>query len=198
MAKDETSSQDEHPTEAPTENLENGRTTLGEIGPYRLLAANRRRRMGVVFVAEQTEPVRRTVALKVIKPGMDTREVVARFEAERQALALMDHPNIARVFDARRDGDGPAVLRDGAGARRAHHRVLRSRQPRHSRERLELFIDGLPRRAARASERDHSPRPQAVQRPGHPARRQPVPKVIDFGVAKATGQQLTEKTLFTR
>jgi serine/threonine protein kinase len=70
------------------------------IGPYKLLEQIGEGGMGVVFIAEQTEPVRRTVALKIVKPGMDTRHVVARFEAERQALALMDHPNIAKVLDA--------------------------------------------------------------------------------------------------
>src|SRR5208337_38332 len=70
------------------------------IGPYKLLQQIGEGGMGTVYMAEQAEPVRRRVALKVIKPGMDTRQVVARFEAERQALAMMDHPNIARVFDA--------------------------------------------------------------------------------------------------
>src|SRR5262245_50372957 len=70
------------------------------IGPYKLLQQIGEGGMGVVYMAEQTHPVRRTVALKIIKPGMDTREIIARFEAERQALALMDHPHIARVFDA--------------------------------------------------------------------------------------------------
>src|SRR5204862_6445666 len=70
------------------------------IGPYKLLEQIGEGGMGVVYMAEQAAPVRRKVALKVIKPGMDTREVIARFEAERQALALMDHPNIARIFDA--------------------------------------------------------------------------------------------------
>ena len=78
-------------------------------------------------MAEQTEPVRRKVALKVIKPGMDTRQVVARFEAERQALAIMDHPNIAKVLDGGTTDVGPAVLRDGTGQGRADHRVLRPR-----------------------------------------------------------------------
>jgi serine/threonine protein kinase len=79
---------------------------------------------GVVWVAEQLEPVRRQVALKIIRPGMDSREVIARFEVERQALALMEHPNIARVFDGgvRKRS---AVLRDGAGVGCAHHAVLR-------------------------------------------------------------------------
>ena len=70
------------------------------IGPYKLLQQIGEGGMGVVFMAEQTEPIQRTVALKIIKPGMDTRQVIARFEAERQALAMMDHPNIARVLDA--------------------------------------------------------------------------------------------------
>ena len=71
-----------------------------QIGPYKLLEQIGEGGMGVVYLASQREPIRRKVALKIIKPGMDTREVVARFEAERQALALMDHPNIAKVFDA--------------------------------------------------------------------------------------------------
>ena len=91
------------------------------IGPYKLLQQIGEGGMGVVYMAEQTEPVRRKVALKIIKPGMDTREVIARFEAERQALALMDHPNIARVFDAWSDRERPALLRDGAGPRHSHH-----------------------------------------------------------------------------
>jgi serine/threonine protein kinase len=76
------------------------------IGPYKLLQQIGEGGMGVVFMAEQTEPIQRTVALKIIKPGMDTRQVIARFEAERQALALMDHPNIARVLDAGTTGGG--------------------------------------------------------------------------------------------
>ena len=81
--------------------------------------------MGTVWMAEQTEPVRRLVALKLIKPGMDSRQVLARFEAERQALALMDHPNIAKVLDGGATADGPAVLRHGAGQGRPDHQVLR-------------------------------------------------------------------------
>ena len=75
--------------------------------------------MGTVYMAEQTQPVRRTVALKLIKAGMDSRQVLARFGAERQALALMDHPNIAKVFDAGTTDYGPTVLRDGAGQGRS-------------------------------------------------------------------------------
>ena len=95
------------------------------IGPYKLLEQIGEGGFGVVFMAEQTQPVRRKVALKIIKPGMDTRQVVARFEAERQALALMDHPEHRQGVRRRRDRVGPAVLRDGAGQGRADHRVLR-------------------------------------------------------------------------
>ena len=93
------------------------------IGPYKLLQQIGEGGMGVVYMAEQEQPVRRKVALKIIKPGMDSAQVVARFEAERQALALMDHPNIARVFDAGTTEIRPALLRHGAGPRRADHRV---------------------------------------------------------------------------
>src|SRR5207249_2977492 len=84
------------------------------IGPYKLMEQIGEGGMGLVFVAEQQHPVRRKVALKVIKPGMDTRQVIARFEAERQALALMDHPNIAKVLDGGTTGE-PAALAAGAG-----------------------------------------------------------------------------------
>ncbi len=94
------------------------------IGPYKLLQQIGEGGMGVVFMAEQTRPVQRTVALKIIKPGMDTRQVIARFEAERQALAMMDHPNIAQRPRCRHDGNRPALLRDGPRQGRAHHEVL--------------------------------------------------------------------------
>ena len=81
--------------------------------------------MGEVWVARQSEPVKRKVALKLIKPGMDSRAVLQRFEQERQALAMMDHPNIAKVLDAGLTPDRPAVLRDGAGQRSAAQQVLR-------------------------------------------------------------------------
>ncbi|NIL99885.1 MAG: protein kinase [Acidobacteria bacterium] len=89
------------PTELPpTASSPPGGEARGQIGPYRLLQKVGEGGMGEVYKAEQTHPVRRTVALKVIKPGMDTKQVVARFEAERQALAMMDHPAVAKVFDA--------------------------------------------------------------------------------------------------
>ena len=96
-----------------------------QIGPYKLLEQIGEGGMGTVYVAQQSEPVKRLVALKIIKAGMDSRQVIARFEAERQALALMDHPNIAKVLDAGTDRAGPALLRDGAGQGRADHAVLR-------------------------------------------------------------------------
>ena len=103
------------------------------IGPYKLMEQIGEGGMGVVYVAEQTRPVRRKVALKIIKPGMDTKQVVSRFEAERQALAMMDHPNIARVHDAGTTsplakggwGGWPSLLRHGAGPRHPDHRLLR-------------------------------------------------------------------------
>ena len=85
------------------------------IGPYKLMEQIGEGGFGLVFVAEQQHPIRRKVALKIIKPGMDTRDVIARFEAERQALALMDHSNIARVFDAGTTETGRPYFRDGAG-----------------------------------------------------------------------------------
>ena len=106
----------------------NSETPGDTIGRYKLLERIGEGGCGVVYVAEQVEPVRRRVALKVIKLGMDTKQVVARFEAERQALAMMDHANIAKVLDAGSTDDGPALLRDGAGPGRPHHRVLRPEQ----------------------------------------------------------------------
>src|SRR4051794_17429147 len=152
--------------------------------------------MGRVYLARQHEPVRRRVALKVVKAGMDTRSVLARFEAERQALALMDHPNIARVLDA---GATPAgrpyfvmELVKGVPVTRHcdDHRV-------GVRERLSLFAD-----VCRAVQHAHQKgvihrdlKPSNVLVAPYDGR--PVVKVIDFGEAKAAGQPLTEKTLFT-
>jgi hypothetical protein len=95
------------------------------IGSYKLLQVIGEGGMGTVYMAEQTQPVRRTVALKLIKAGMDSRQVLARFGAERQALALMDHPNIAKVFDRRHHRRRPPLLRDGAGQGHPGHPVLR-------------------------------------------------------------------------
>ena len=101
------------------------------IGRYKLLQKIGEGGCGVVYMAEQEEPVRRRVALKVIKLGMDTKSVIARFEAERQALALMDHPNIAKVLDAGATETGRPYLRHGTGARHQDHRLLRPEQSLH-------------------------------------------------------------------
>jgi serine/threonine protein kinase len=151
---------------------------------------------GLVFVAEQAEPVRRKVALKVLKPGMDTRYVVARFEAERQALALMDHPNIAKVFDAGTTDYGRPYfvmeLIKGIPITRFsdEHRLT-------LRERLELSIP-----VCQAVQHAHLK--GVIHRDLKPSNvlialydGKPVPKVIDFGVAKATGPRLTDHTLYT-
>ena len=97
------------------------------IGPYKLLEQIGEGGCGVVYMADQEQPVRRRVAIKVIKLGMDTKKVVARFEAERQALALMDHPNIAKVLDGGATGRRPSLLCHGTGARGQDHRLLRSK-----------------------------------------------------------------------
>ena len=125
------------------------------IGPYKLLEQIGEGGFGVVFMAEQTHPVRRKVALKVLKPGMDTRQVVARFEAERQALAIMDHPNIARVFDGGATAVGAALLRDGTGQGRAGHRLLRP-EPTDPAATARAVPPRLPGGAARATRRASS------------------------------------------
>ena len=118
----------ESPPASPTSSMASSSPTELSgtvIGPYKLLQPIGEGGMGTVYMAEQTQPVRRTVALKLIKAGMDSRQVLARFGAERQALALMDHPNIAKVFDAGTTDDGPALLRHGAGQGHPDHPVLR-------------------------------------------------------------------------
>ncbi len=166
------------------------------IGPYKLLQQIGEGGMGVVYMAEQTAPVKRKVALKVIKPGMDTRQVIVRFEAERQALALMDHPNIARVFDAGATEAGRPyfVMELVKGVPITEYCDLNN-LPMHAR--LELFVT-----VCHAVQHAHQKgiihrdiKPSNVMVTLHDG--QPVVKVIDFGIAKAVSQQLTEKTLFT-
>jgi eukaryotic-like serine/threonine-protein kinase len=166
------------------------------IGPYKVLEQIGEGGFGVVFMAEQQAPVRRRVALKVIKPGMDTRQVIARFEAERQALALMDHPNIARVLDAGATESGrPYFVMELVRGVPLTEFCDKNRQTVG--ERLELFIT-----VCHAVQHAHQKgiihrdvKPTNVLVTLHDG--VPVAKVIDFGVAKATGPSLTEKTLFT-
>ena len=165
-------------------------------GRYKLLEVIGEGGMGSVWMAQQTEPVRRLVAVKLIKPGMDSRAVLARFEAERQALALMDHPNIARVFDAGAAEDGRPffVMELVKGVPITAYCDAHRLTPR---ERLELFVP-VCQAVQHAHQkgvihRDLKPNNVLVARYDD----RPVPKVIDFGVAKATGQALTERTLHT-
>jgi eukaryotic-like serine/threonine-protein kinase len=188
------------------------------LGRYKLLERVGEGGCGVVYVAEQTEPVRRRVALKVIKLGMDTKQVVARFEAERQALAMMDHPNIAKVLDAGTTA-GPLPHPMGEGGRRpgeglaAHYgrpyfvmELVRGipitqycdQEKLSTRKRLDLFI-----RVCHAIQHAHQKgiihrdiKPSNILVTLHDG--VPVPKVIDFGIAKATEGRLTDNTVYTQ
>jgi eukaryotic-like serine/threonine-protein kinase len=167
------------------------------VGRYRLLEQIGEGGFGVVFMAEQQSPVRRKVALKVIKPGSDTRQVIARFEAERQALALMEHENIAKVLDAGATDSGrPYFVMELVRGIPITEYCDKNQLP--PRQRLELFLQvcrGVQHAHTKGIiHRDIKPTNVLVTLHEGVA----VPKVIDFGVAKATGQQLTDKTLFTR
>jgi eukaryotic-like serine/threonine-protein kinase len=167
------------------------------IGPYKLVQKIGEGGMGSVYIAEQERPVRRRVALKIIKAGMDTDQFVARFEAERQALALMDHPSIARVFDAGTTDTGRPFfvmeLVDGVPITDYCDKSTLSTE-----RRLELFMP-----VCQAIQ--HAHQKGIIHRDIKPSNvmvtlvdGKPVPKVIDFGVAKAINQRLTEKTMFTQ
>ena len=168
-----------------------------QIGPYKLLELLGEGGCGIVYTAEQKSPVRRRVALKVIKPGMDSRQVLARFEAERQALALMDHPNIAKVLDAGATEAGrPYFVMELVKGERLTEYCDKNQLS--TQERLELFIQ-----VCQAIQ--HAHQKGIIHRDIKPSNilvavhdNVPVPKVIDFGIAKATtGQPLTDKTVFT-
>jgi eukaryotic-like serine/threonine-protein kinase len=165
-------------------------------GKYKLIEAIGEGGMGSVYMAQQIEPVKRTIAVKVIKAGMDSKEVLARFEAERQALAMMDHPNIARVLDAGTTESGRPyfVMELVKGVPITQYCDERKLSPR---QRLELFVP-----VCQAIQ--HAHQKGVIHRDIKPSNvfvalfdDKPVPKVIDFGVAKATGQSLTDKTLMT-
>jgi serine/threonine protein kinase len=166
------------------------------IGRYKLLEQIGEGGFGVVYVAEQEQPIRRRVALKVIKLGMDTKEVIARFEAERQALAMMDHPNIAKVLDASATDSGrPYFVMELVKGER-----ITDYCDKHNlsmRERLDLFVE-----ICHALQHAHQKgiihrdiKPSNILVTMHDGL--PVPKVIDFGIAKATEQRLTDKTVYT-
>ena len=170
--------------------------TYAIIGPYRLTVMLGIGGMGEVWRAEQSEPIHRTVAIKLIKAGMDTRAVVARFDSERQALALMEHPNIAKVLDAGATPEGrPYFVMEYV-----HGLPISNYCDKHRltiKERLELFMqvcEGVQHAHQKAIiHRDLKPTNVLVEE----VNGKPVPKIIDFGLAKAMGQQLTEMTLFT-
>ncbi|HMF11597.1 MAG TPA: protein kinase [Gemmataceae bacterium] len=167
------------------------------IGPYKLKEQIGEGGMGLVFVAEQEVPVRRKVALKIIKPGMDSKQVIARFEAERQALAMMDHQNIAKVFDAGTTESGRPyfVMELVHGVPITEYCDANKLTPR---QRLELFVP-----ICQAIQ--HAHQKGIIHRDIKPSNvlvtmydDKPVPKVIDFGVAKAIEQRLTEKSIYTQ
>ncbi|MGA2259774.1 MAG: serine/threonine-protein kinase [Thermoguttaceae bacterium] len=182
---------------AATEGIDSTEGPGAVIDGYKLLQQIGEGGMGIVYMAEQREPVRRKVALKIIKPGMDTRQVIARFEAERQALAMMDHQNIAKVFDAGTTEAGRPYF-----VMELVHGIpitaFCDDRRLTLRERLELFIP-----VCQAIQ--HAHQKGIIHRDIKPSNvlvtmydDKPVPKVIDFGVAKATEQRLTERTMFTQ
>jgi WD40 repeat protein/serine/threonine protein kinase len=184
------------PALATTADEPAGERAGAAVGPYQLVERLGEGGMGTVWLAQQQEPVKRLVALKLIKAGLDTAQVVARFEAERQALALMDHPNIARVLDGGADGSGRPyfVMELVKGVPITDYCDRNHLTPR---QRLELF-------AQVCAAVQHAHQKGVIHRDLKPSNvlvascdGRPVVKVIDFGVAKAAGQPLTERTLVT-
>jgi serine/threonine protein kinase/tetratricopeptide (TPR) repeat protein len=185
-----------HEGNTPISRVKVPQPLIGDIGPYHIIEMLGEGGMGVVYLAEQTEPIRRRVAVKVIKPGMDSANVIARFETERQALALMNHPNVARVLDAGTTDAGRPyfVMEHVPGIPITDYC---DRHTLSTGERLKLFLtvcDGI----------QHAHQKGIIHRDLKPSNvlvavqdGEPVAKVIDFGVAKAVDQRLTERTLFT-
>ena len=183
---------------APGDDEALGQEQLPEsIGPYRILQVLGAGTMGVVYLAEETEPVRRQVAVKVVRAGLNSREVLARFDAERQALAVMSHPGIAKVFvaGATVSGDPYFAMELVRGLSLTQYCDLRKLSVN---ERVELFI-------AVCQAVQHAHQKGVIHRDLKPtnvlvaeADGRPQPKIIDFGIAKALGQQLTQQTLVTR
>jgi len=184
--------------ETSSETIPQDRTQeSASIGPYRILETIGEGGMGTVYAAEQTKPVRRQVAIKVIRPGMDSKHAIARFEAERQALALMDHPNIARVLDAGETEQGRLYFVMDL----VQGEPITDYCDRHTlstRERLSLFVQ-----VCHAVQ--HAHQKGIIHRDLKPSNilvtltdGKPLPKVIDFGIAKATTAPLTDRTLYTQ
>jgi serine/threonine protein kinase len=168
----------------------------GKIGPYKLLSILGEGGFGIVYLAEQQKPVKRRVALKVIKPGMDSKQVIARFEAEEQALALLDHPNVAQVYEAGMTKAGRPYFAMEC-VKGVPITEYCDREKLSIEERLGLFLqvcEGL----------QHAHQKGVIHRDIKPSNilvfvqeKKAVPKIIDFGVAKAISQPLTERTLYT-
>jgi len=181
----------------PTAGFGPGTAGLGEqIGRYKLLKILGEGGFGIVYLAEQQRPMKRQVALKIIKPGMDSAQIIRRFEAERQALALLDHPNVAHVYDAgtTKFGRPYFVMEYVKGVPITKHC---DRQKLTIEERLKLFV-----MVCEAIQ--HAHQKGIIHRDIKPSNvqiciqgKQAIPKIIDFGVAKAVSQPLTERTLVT-
>ncbi len=168
-----------------------------QIGPYKLLEVIGEGGMGTVYMAEQTKPILRRVALKLIKTGMDTQQVIARFEAERQALAMMDHPNIAKVLDAGASDTGrPYFVMELVKGKPITKFCDEQRLDTESRLKLFQQVCHAVQHAHQKGIIHRDLKPNNVLVAMYDDR--PVPKVIDFGVAKATADKLTDKTMFTR
>ncbi len=185
------------PNDIPLDSLPTAEGPGSYIGPYKLLEQIGEGGMAVVYMAVQERPLQRRVALKIIKLGMDTKQVIARFEAERQVLAMMDHPNIARVFDAGTTDNGRPyfvmeLVRGISITKYCDQHTLSTM------DRLELFVPicNAVHHAHQKGVIHRDLKPSNIMVTMHDGN--PVPKVIDFGIAKATNQRLTEHTIFTR
>jgi serine/threonine protein kinase len=167
------------------------------IGRYKLLEKIGEGGFGEVWMAEQREPVKRRVALKLIKLGMDSRQIVARFEAERQALAMMDHPNIAKIFDADVTDTGrPYFVMELVRGIKITEYCDQNQLPTHERLKVFILVCQAIQHAHQKGIIHRDIKPSNILVTLHDG--VPVPKVIDFGIAKATQQELTDKTVFTQ
>ncbi len=179
------------------EQLRKPKTSPERIGPYKILQKLGEGGMGIVYLADQEEPIRRRVALKILKPGLDSGEVLARFESERQALSLMNHPNIARVLDARTTDQGhPYFVMDYIQG--LSLLTYCDSNQLDIKRRLQLFLQicSAVQHAHATGILHRDLKPSNVLVPDKSG--EAIPKLIDFGLAKALGQELTDKTLFTR